>query len=83
MLLKFILYRNQYIIGAKKLAVRAPIDDVLYFIAAINQINNTIRAPSQFMKNNIPAEVAIPFPPLNNMNGLNMCPSNDNIAIAM
>ena len=46
-----------------------------------NKINNTIRAPSQFMKNNIPAEVPIPFPPLNNMNGLNMCPSNDNIAI--
>ena len=67
--------------GDKKLALSAPIEDVLYLIAIINQINKVIRAPNQFIKNSIPADVAIPFPPLNNINGLNICPSNDNIAI--
>ena len=62
--MKFILYSSQNITGAIKLAVRAPREEVIYFKATINQTINVIKAPTQFINKSIPAEVAIPLPPL-------------------
>ena len=60
------------------LDAKAPKDEVLNIKAEIIHTNSDNSAHGQLKNNNIPAEVAMPFPPLNNRKGLNICPNIDN-----
>ena len=66
--------------GALILAVKAPKDEVLNIVVNNNHTNSVNNAHGQLKNNKIPAAVAIPFPPLNNRKGLNICPNIDNNA---
>ena len=73
-----ISFKDQKNIGANILADKAPKDEVLNAIATESQTSAVNNAHGQLKNNRIPAVVAMPFPPLNNKKGLNMCPNNEN-----
>ena len=73
-----ISFNDQKNNGANILADKALKDEVLNAIVTESQTNAVNTAHGQLKNNRIPAVVAMPFPPLNNKKGLNMCPNNEN-----